>query len=249
MDTRGISSGEHSESRIRSMQQNPSKGQVFNDYEHEDVYKGVIIDYLGKMLSFELIQIFLFVMRQLDAAEFNEILFYMYKIKMHKPMMVYIDACKSDSMFQDILPSNVAITDERLNTSRRPELEAISGTQLRDWYYTSKDPPKITAVWADLTEVNGNWWYSNDIDREKKYKKPVIYMDACYSGSMFRSLLPSDVRILPRIRFNTVFKLNARCDSELPCTKISSPDVNAIFSQSSAFDPECESNTVKYWDC
>ncbi|KER20454.1 hypothetical protein T265_11001 [Opisthorchis viverrini] len=33
---------------IANHPKNPYKGQVFNDYEHEDVYKGVVIDYRGQ---------------------------------------------------------------------------------------------------------------------------------------------------------------------------------------------------------
>ncbi|KER20034.1 hypothetical protein T265_11326 [Opisthorchis viverrini] len=33
---------------IANNPKNPYKGQVFNDYEHEDVYKGVVIDYRGQ---------------------------------------------------------------------------------------------------------------------------------------------------------------------------------------------------------
>ncbi|KER18931.1 hypothetical protein T265_12094 [Opisthorchis viverrini] len=34
---------------ITNNPKNPFKGKVFHDYEHEDVYKGVVIDYRGKV--------------------------------------------------------------------------------------------------------------------------------------------------------------------------------------------------------
>ncbi|KER20771.1 hypothetical protein T265_15245, partial [Opisthorchis viverrini] len=158
---------------------NPVKGKVFNDYEHEDVYKGVVIDYRGKLDKaaygttrflqrltnpvylgniiirysfpgllvvpsrarwrhpkppFKTTVTFLFTNSgpddnifiyytghdgvpsisfpsgALDAAEFSEILVYMYANKMYKHMVLYMDARFSGSIFHDILPSDVGIT-------------------------------------------------------------------------------------------------------------------------------------------
>ncbi|KER19037.1 hypothetical protein T265_15693, partial [Opisthorchis viverrini] len=70
---------------------NPFKGKVFHDYEHEVIYKGVVTDYRGN----------------LDAGEFNKILIYLHTNKMYNQMVLYMDACYSGSTFQNILPSDV----------------------------------------------------------------------------------------------------------------------------------------------
>ncbi|KER26994.1 hypothetical protein T265_05899 [Opisthorchis viverrini] len=78
---------------IANNPKNPFKGRVFNDYELEDIYKGVVIDYRGK----------------LHVAELKNILTEMYSNKHYNKLVIYLDACSSGSLFRDLLPPNVGI--------------------------------------------------------------------------------------------------------------------------------------------
>ncbi|KAF7257014.1 hypothetical protein EG68_06007 [Paragonimus skrjabini miyazakii] len=124
---------------------NPFKGEIYNNYEHKDVYAGVEIDYKGEEVTPEM---FIRVMKadsELSAAgkkvlgsgpddnvfvyftdhgaegliafpngllyarELNETITYMYEHNLYKEMVLYIEACFSGSMFEDILPQNIRV--------------------------------------------------------------------------------------------------------------------------------------------
>ncbi|KER22437.1 hypothetical protein T265_14859 [Opisthorchis viverrini] len=122
---------------------NPFKGKVFHDYEHEDVYMGVVIDYRGKDVKRDIfldvlkgdkklektgkkvlksgrddnvfifysghggISLITFLEEDLYATELNDTLAYMYSKKKYNKLVLYVDACYSGSMFEDVLPTNM----------------------------------------------------------------------------------------------------------------------------------------------
>ncbi|KER19733.1 hypothetical protein T265_11570 [Opisthorchis viverrini] len=117
---------------------NPFKGKVFHDYEHEDVYMGVVIDYRGKvspcsgnkeleankkkvLKSGPDDNVFLFfsghggvsflrlIAEDLHAVELNDILAHMHSKKKYNKMVLYVEACYSGSLFRNILPPNMGI--------------------------------------------------------------------------------------------------------------------------------------------
>ncbi|KER21112.1 hypothetical protein T265_10492 [Opisthorchis viverrini] len=130
---------------IANNPKNPFKGKVFHDYEHKDVYKGVVIDYRGKDVKpyiFTMVMtgdkrlekegkkvlksghdenVFIyytghgfrnyitFPEGDLTAAQLNDILLHLYKMKKYNKLVFYMDACYSGSMFMDLFPPNVGI--------------------------------------------------------------------------------------------------------------------------------------------
>ncbi|KAG5453647.1 Hemoglobinase [Clonorchis sinensis] len=106
---------------------NPFKGKVFHDYEHEDVYKGVVIDYRGKDVT---AKNFLKVLRGDKTLEANRkkvlksgpddyvFIFYSghgldglltFPVGDYKKLVMYVEACYAGSMFRDVLPSNMGV--------------------------------------------------------------------------------------------------------------------------------------------
>ncbi|KER20769.1 hypothetical protein T265_10756 [Opisthorchis viverrini] len=65
----------------------------------------VFIYYTGHGLPYEIS----FPSENLDAAEFNKLLIYLYSNYKYKKMVLYMDACRSGSIFQGMLPSEVGI--------------------------------------------------------------------------------------------------------------------------------------------
>ncbi|KER21935.1 hypothetical protein T265_09853 [Opisthorchis viverrini] len=126
---------------IANNPKNPFPGKVFHDYDHKDVYEGVVIDYREKDVTAENFlkvlkgdralekegkkvlksgrddYVFIFFSghgqvpfiafpgAKLYARELNDTLAYMQSKKMYKQLVLYIEACYSGSMFQDVLPS------------------------------------------------------------------------------------------------------------------------------------------------
>ncbi|KER21597.1 hypothetical protein T265_10113 [Opisthorchis viverrini] len=124
---------------------NPFPGQVFNDYEHEDVYKGVVIDYRGKDVKPDIFR------KVLEGDE-----------KLEKEGKKVLKSGPDDNVF-------IYFTGH--------------GTR----YYINFPEEDLHAV--KLNDILGNMYLN------KRYNKLVFYMDACYSGSLFRDLLPADVGI------------------------------------------------------
>ncbi|KER23562.1 hypothetical protein T265_14615, partial [Opisthorchis viverrini] len=131
---------------IANNPKNPFKGEVFHDYEHEDVYKGVVIDYRGKDV---------------------------------KP-----------DIFVKVLEGDKNLEKEGKNVLKSGPDDNVF------IYYTGHGAPHyITFPEGSLaaTELNG---ILVKMHTNKKYNKLVIYMDCCYSGSMFRGILSPDVGMI-----------------------------------------------------
>ncbi|KER18920.1 hypothetical protein T265_12097 [Opisthorchis viverrini] len=130
---------------IANNPRNPFKGQVFNDYNHLDVYRDVVIDYRGKDVTRDNFvkvlrgdktleanekkvlksgpddnvfiffsghgstSLIAFMGEYLHAMELNDTLAYMHSKKKFNKLVLYTEACKSGSMFKDVLPSNMGI--------------------------------------------------------------------------------------------------------------------------------------------
>ncbi|KER19251.1 hypothetical protein T265_11914 [Opisthorchis viverrini] len=115
---------------IANNPKNPFKGKVFHDYEHRDVYHGVVIDYRGKRLeankkkvlkSGPSDNVFIFFSghgsnsfiefqeEELYAMDLNDTLAYMHSKRMFNKLVLYVEAYNSGSMFRDVLSSNMGI--------------------------------------------------------------------------------------------------------------------------------------------
>ncbi|KAF8564625.1 hypothetical protein P879_09988 [Paragonimus westermani] len=79
----------------------------------------------------------------LHARELNETLTYMYEHKRYKEMVLYVEACFSGSMFEDILPQNI-----RVFTTTAANAQESS-------YAAFCEDPNISACLAD--EYSYNW--------------------------------------------------------------------------------------------
>ncbi|VDP76968.1 unnamed protein product [Echinostoma caproni] len=120
-------------------------GQLFNDYKHRDVYRGVQVDYRRDEVTPETFlrvllgdpelkkagkkvlesgpedNVFIFFTdhgaqnllafpyAELHARELQETLKKMYEQNRYKNMVLYIEACYSGSMFENLLPTNMSI--------------------------------------------------------------------------------------------------------------------------------------------
>ncbi|VDP80483.1 unnamed protein product [Echinostoma caproni] len=68
-------------------------GKIFNDYTHTDVYEGFEIDYRGELYAQQLTNA---LKRMRDEKRFNK-------------AVVYIEACYSGSMFEDLLRNDINV--------------------------------------------------------------------------------------------------------------------------------------------
>ncbi|KER27995.1 hypothetical protein T265_05045 [Opisthorchis viverrini] len=168
------------------LSRNPFKGQVFNDYEHEDFYKGVVIDYRGKNPSDHF-------NHQLDKT-------------------VYVTMGLLQLMTKPIFLGNITIEIPfprlfcALLCARVPPDKLLSKTILTFPFNSSGPDDNVFIYYTghgsryyiifpdeELTVVELNNIFAH-LRSKKKYNKLVFYMDACFSGSMFGSL-PSNVGI------------------------------------------------------
>ncbi|KER19199.1 hypothetical protein T265_11945 [Opisthorchis viverrini] len=149
---------------IANNPRNPFKGQVFNDYNHLDVYRDVVIDYRGKdvtrdnfvkvlkgnntpeankklMKSGPDDNVFIFFSGlgttsyiaflggYLYAMELHDALAYVHSKKKFNKLVLYVEACKSGSMFKDMIDVCLAneysyewITDSERNDIKKRTL-------------------------------------------------------------------------------------------------------------------------------
>ncbi|KER22436.1 hypothetical protein T265_09482 [Opisthorchis viverrini] len=130
---------------IANNPKNPFKGKVFHDYELEDVYKGVLIDYRGK-----------------DVTKDN---------------------------FLKVLEA-----DNKLEANKKKVLKSGPDDNVFIFYSGHGGKSFVTFPEADLTamELDDTLAYMHS---DKMYNKLVLYVDACYSGSMFKDVLPSNMGI------------------------------------------------------
>ncbi|KER20766.1 hypothetical protein T265_10753 [Opisthorchis viverrini] len=124
---------------------NPFKGKVFHDYELEDVYKGVIIDYRGR-----------------DVTSKNFI--------------------------------NVLKGDKKLEANKKKVLKSGPDDNVFIFFSGHGAVSSITFPDARIraTELNDTLAFMHS---NKMYNKLVLYVEACYSGSMFLDVLPSNLGI------------------------------------------------------
>ncbi|GAA56649.1 legumain [Clonorchis sinensis] len=139
---------------------NPFKGKVFHDYEHEDVYKGVVIDYRGKDVT---------------AKNFLKVL----------------------------------RGDKTLEANRKKVLKSGPDDYVFIFYSGHGLDGLLTFPVGDVSLVNlglchGVERYPRLHVFEKKYKKLVMYVEACYAGSMFRDVLPSNMGVYVTTSSNPV---------------------------------------------
>ncbi|KER19398.1 hypothetical protein T265_11816 [Opisthorchis viverrini] len=120
---------------------NPFKGKVFHDYEHEDVYGGVVIDYRGNEVNSD----------------------------------TFVRALKGD---------------KRLERQGKKVLKSGPDDYVFIYYSDHGAPYSIKFPIGSLDALEFNdilaCMYLN-----KMYKKMVVYMDSCYSGSLFYDILPT----------------------------------------------------------
>ncbi|TGZ58942.1 hypothetical protein CRM22_009354 [Opisthorchis felineus] len=124
---------------------NPFPGKVFNDYEHRDVYKGVVIDYRR----------------------------------------------------EEVTPKNflaVLRGDKELEAKGKKVLK--SGPDDNVFIYFSDHGSESLIAFPQgvlyARQLNETLAYMHE---NRMYNKLVLYVEACYSGSMFHEILPSDIEI------------------------------------------------------
>ncbi|KER19601.1 hypothetical protein T265_11673 [Opisthorchis viverrini] len=130
---------------IANNPKNPFKGRVFHEYQHEDVYNGVVIDYRGK----------------------------------------------------DVTPSNflkVLKGDDKLEANKKKVLKSGPNDNVFIFFSGHGATSLIAFQEKELyaMELNDTLAYMHS---KKMFNKLVLYMNACYSGSMFRDVLPSNMGI------------------------------------------------------
>ncbi|KER21977.1 hypothetical protein T265_09828 [Opisthorchis viverrini] len=130
---------------IANNPKNPFKGKVFHDYEHEDVYNGVVIDYRGK-----------------DVTRDN-----------------FVKVLKGD---------------KKLEANEKKVLKSGPDDNVFIFFSGHGAVSHIGFLEEYLyaMELNDTLAYMHS---KKMFNKLVLYMEACYSGSMFKDVLPSNMGI------------------------------------------------------
>ncbi|KER20531.1 hypothetical protein T265_10944 [Opisthorchis viverrini] len=131
---------------------NPFKGKVFHEYQHEDVYNGVVIDYRGK-----------------DVTRDN---------------------------FLKVLKG-----DEELEAKKKKVLKSGPNDNVFIFYSGHGGTSHIAFLeeYVYALELNDTLAYMHS---KKMFNKLVLYMDACYSGSMFKDVLPPNMGIYVKTSAN-----------------------------------------------
>ncbi|KER20035.1 hypothetical protein T265_15407, partial [Opisthorchis viverrini] len=130
---------------IANNPKNPFKGRVFQDYQHRDVYNGVVIDYRGKEVNRDYFVKVLTGDKKLEASN-KKVL----KSGPNDNVFIFFSGHGSTSL--------IAFQDEVLHAM----------------------------------ELNDTLAYMHS---KKMFNKLVLYVEACYSGSMFKDVLSSNMGI------------------------------------------------------
>ncbi|KER19804.1 hypothetical protein T265_11509 [Opisthorchis viverrini] len=155
---------------IANNPKNPFKGKVFHDYNHVDVYNGVIIDYRGNDVT---------------RDNFVRVLKGDKKLENNKKKVLKRNPFKG-KVFHDynhVDVYNGVIIDYRGNDVTRDNFVRV----LKGDKKLENNKKKLYGM-----ELNDTLAYMHS---NKKFNKLVLYVDACYSGSMFRDILPSNMGI------------------------------------------------------
>ncbi|KER20530.1 hypothetical protein T265_10943 [Opisthorchis viverrini] len=172
---------------IANNPKNPFKGKVFNDYEHEDVYQGVVIDYRGKVCAQQNCQFSFFQSRNpFKGKVFND---YEHEDVYQGVVIDYRGKDVKADIFAKVLKG-----DTKLEKKGKKVLKSGPDDNVFIFYTGHGALQAISFPYGYLlaTELND---ILADMYFNKKYNKLVIYLDACSAGSLFRDLLPSDVGI------------------------------------------------------
>ncbi|KER21116.1 hypothetical protein T265_15164, partial [Opisthorchis viverrini] len=145
---------------------NPFKGEVFHDYVHEDIYQGVKIDYRGKDVT---------------RDNFVKVLKGDEKLAANKKKV--LKSGPDDNVF--------------IFYSGHGGVSFITLLE-EEFMLLSLGHRHLTRMFVLLlrqlhaVELNGILAHMHS---KKKYNKMVLYVGACFSGSLFRNILPRNVGI------------------------------------------------------
>ncbi|KER18848.1 hypothetical protein T265_15791, partial [Opisthorchis viverrini] len=152
---------------IANSRKNPFKGKVFHDYEHEDVYKGVVIDYRGKDVT---------------RDNFLKVLKGDKKLEANKKKV--LKSGPNDNVFIFYSGHGGASYITFLKEYESTSLVTVSSSA------SSRAHKNFLLVLRQLyaMELNDTLAYMHS---KKMFNKLVLYVEACYSGSMFKDVIPS----------------------------------------------------------